>query len=325
MKKFILKISFFVLLILLSLYPIDYIISKKLSVSKYYAEGELIVWNDIFTGNINSDIVIYGSSRAWVQFSPRIFEDSLHISTYNLGIDGHNFWLQYFRHKELLKYNRKPKQIILSLDIFSLSRRMDLYNYEQFLPYLLWNNEIIEYISSYNGFSFFDYYIPLIRYFGESDSFIAALLSFVNFRNSDPERVKGYKGRDWIWNNDLEKAKSASEYYEASIDSASVELFERFINECKKDEIEIILVYGPEFIEGQLFVKNRKEVIDIFHDFADKYDLNFYDYSEDEISFEKLYFYNAVHLNKTGSEKFTNKLIRRINAKMHNRSNLLPH
>jgi hypothetical protein len=311
MSRFLLRISFFIVPIMLVMFPLDYFISKYLAKSTDFAYGEMNVWNDIYTSNVNSDLVIYGASRAWVFISPKIIEDSLNISSYNLGIDGQNFWLQYLRHKELLKYNNKPKQIIVSVDWATLHKNSDLYNYEQFLPYLLWNKDIKEYTDSYNGFSTFDYYIPLIRYCGEISSIKAAFKSFINY-NTDTSRIKGYKGVDRDWNNDLDKAKSEIEPFNVTLDSASVQLFEQFIMECQKDNIKLMLVYAPEHIEGQEFVINREEIIAKYQYFADKYNLQFLDYSNDEMCTQKQYFYNSQHINKRGAELFTNKLLQYI-------------
>ncbi len=318
MRKFLLRILVFTLPILIVAYPIDYLISKYLSESNNYGIGEIKIWKDIYSGKINSDLVIYGSSRAWLHISPKIIEDSLQISSYNLGMDGHNFWLQYFRHKELLQFNKKPKYIILSVDIFTLQKRTELYNYQQFLPFLLWNKDINQYTSSYTGFSTYDYNIPLIRYSHELEALIAALESFTNYHNTNL-RIKGYMGTEKKWNNDLDNAKSKVDAYEIKLDSASVNLFEQFINECHDERINLILVYSPEFIDGQSFVKNRQEIISKYEYFARKYNLLFLDYSKDELSMQKQYFYNAEHLNKNGSEIFTNKLIKDIKAQMHNK------
>ena len=311
MKKFILKGLLYILPILLCAYPLDYLISKYLSESNYYAGGETKDWNDIYKGNINSDLVIYGSSRAYRHFSPKIIEDSLNISTYNLGINGNNFWLQYFRHKELLKYNKKPKYIIMSIDPFSLQKAVGMPNSIQFLPYLLWNKNLKEYISYRSGYSFIDYNIPLARYFGEKTALFAALSSFFNFRNN-PVRYKGYKGRESEWNGDFDKAKDQLDNYDIDIDPEYVKLFEQFINECNREGIKLIFVYTPLYIDGQLFIKNREEVTYTFQHFSDKYKIPFIDYSNDELSFQKQYFYNTTHLNKRGSEIFTKKLIKEL-------------
>lgn len=295
-------------------YPIDNIISRYLSLSKYYSGGETLVWNDIYSGNINSELVIYGSSRAWVQFSPKIIEDSIHISAYNLGIDGHNFLMQYYRHQELLKFNKQPKYIILSVDIFTLQKKDELYNYQQFLPYLLWNKDAFQYTSSYVGFSLFDYYIPLYRYIGESTAIKASLRSLLNFKNSNPSRIQGYRGIKKDWNSDLAKAKSNTKYYQVNVDSNAIRIFENFIIECNKKKINLLLVYAPEYIEGQAFVENRNEIITIFEHFANKYNLEFINYSNDPLSSQKYLFYNSLHLNKQGAELFTNKLINDIKS-----------
>jgi tRNA A22 N-methylase len=44
--------------------------------------------------------------------------------------------------------------------------------------------------------------------------------------------------------------------------------------------------------------------------YSKKYNIPFLDYSDDEICYKKEYFYNASHLNKTGSDLFMQKFIR---------------
>jgi len=285
-------------------YFADNYISTNLKKSNSFAEKEYSTWNAIFEGKINSDIVIYGSSRAWVQIDPTMISNSLNVSTYNLGIDGHNFWLQYLRHSLLLENNIKPNLIILSLDVFTLQKAENLYNSEQFLPYMLWNKKIKEATISYNGFNLIDYEIPLIRYFGRGNAVQTAMKI-----KSKVERIRGYQGRDEQWNNDFDKAKKEMKNYNIVLDSASIILFERFLNECKSKNIKIVFIYPPEYIEGQKFVKNRRSIISLYEKYSKKYNIPYYDYSRDPLSFQKNFFYNASHLNKTGAELFTKKLI----------------
>ena len=156
MKKFLINLLYFIAPIILMSYFLDIFISKNLLKSNFYAQKEYSTWNDLFNKKINSDVVIYGSSRAWVHLSPQIISDNLKVPSYNLGIDGHNFWLQYLRHKLLLKYNTKPKLIIHSLDVFTLQKKKELYNSEQFLPYILYNKELEKSILDYEGFKKID-------------------------------------------------------------------------------------------------------------------------------------------------------------------------
>ncbi len=307
MKKFLINSIIFVLPLLIMAYPIDYIMSHYLSQSKDHP-GEFEVWNDIYNSNANCDIAIYGSSRAWVHIDPKILSDSLEFDVYNFGIDGHNFWLQYLRHLEFLKHNKKPKTIIVSVDVFSLQKRNDLYQLDQFLPYMLWNSNIQEYTSSYAGYSTFEYYLPLLRYSGKSNALKTIIKNIFKSQSSENYRNHGFLGMNREWNNDLDKAKKNRDTFKIKLDSTSITLFKNFINECRINDIHLVFVYAPEYIEGQNFVTNRKDIIQFFKDMSTKYSIEFYDYSNDSLCFNKKYFYNASHLNISGAEIFSRKL-----------------
>jgi hypothetical protein len=308
MKKFLQQFFLFGLPILVTGYVIDVFLSNTLKKSNSYT-GEFPTWNAILDGKVNSNIVIYGSSRAWVHFNPQIIEKQLHQSTYNLGIDGHNFKMQYLRHKLLLKNNKKPKLILHSVDFRTLEERADLYNPDQILPYMLWNKDFFESTISYEGYNWFDYNIPLIRYFGKTKSLDQIIKSY-RFPYQNPiNRIKGYKGNDAVWNNDLKKAKLAIGRYNVKINKELRYNFERYIKECKIKNIKLILIYSPEYIDGQKFIINRNESIELFKSYANTYNILFIDYSKNSICFDKKYFYNASHLNKTGAELFTAKVV----------------
>lgn len=312
MKKFIIKSVLFLLPLVVSAYFIDRFLSYQLTTSNVHAQKEYPTWNDVMGGKVNSDIVINGSSRAWVQYDPMMMQDSLHASVYNLGIDGHNFWLQYMRYQLLLKHNKKPKLMVQSVDITFFEKRTDLYNMDQFLPYMLWDQIIQDYTGSYNGYNYFDYKIPLIRYYGKFEAIKTAVKLKLGIQNNPIQRVRGYEAQIKKWNNDLLMAKIKMNYYEVKADLRSMELFDRFLAECKKDNIQVILVYPPEYIDGQKFVRNRKMVIDLFEGFSKKYEAPFYDFSSDSLSFNQDYFYNSTHMNKVGAELFTQRVIQII-------------
>lgn len=309
MKKFLYTFFYFILPIIILAYPLDLLLSNNLKKSNTYAQEEYTVWNDIYNGKADADIIIAGSSRAWVNFNSTMITDSLNIKTYNLGVDGHNFWLQNFRYETYLKYNRKPKLIIYSLDINTLDKREDLYNGDQFLPYMLWNTDIENAIKSYEGYYYFDNKIPLLRFVGNYSSVKEAIRMIVEGKDNHITRIKGYEGQNATWNSDFENAKKTKKKLIAKFDNLTIKLFEKFIKECKINNIEIVFVYTPEYIEGQQFVENRTELFRHFSYFINKYHIPFYDFSNDSISYDKKYFYNVTHLNKNGAELFTEKLI----------------
>ena len=309
MKQFLSRLSIFLCVCLVILFVFDIIVSSYLANSNKCA-GEIEVWNDIYEGTVESDILIYGSSRAWVHINPAILSDSLGDSAYNFGIDGHNFWMQYLRHLEYLRYNKPPKLIIHSVDVFTLEKRGDLFNMNQFLPFMLWNWNMYQYTSSEKGFMFFDYCIPFVRYFSQK-----SVIENLDFsKNQTPYRIRGYKARHAQWNSDFDNARKKRKRHPIQIDSASVELYSQFIAECKQQNITLVMVYSPEYIEGQNYVLNRDEIMAVYTSIAQKHAIPFLDYSNDSLCFDKAYFYNASHLNALGSELFTKTLAHDIQA-----------
>ena len=113
MRKFVVKILLFLVLLLAVAIPADIFLSRQ-----FYdtADYRYAVWNDILKGGLDNDIVIMGSSRSWVQMSPQVLDSILHTSSYNIGIDGSCIDRQIPRYKMYCKYNRKPKVIVQNVD-----------------------------------------------------------------------------------------------------------------------------------------------------------------------------------------------------------------
>ena len=307
-KKFILQLFIFSIPVVIATFVLDVVLTKSLKRSR---RSDYAVWNDLFNSKINSDIVIYGGSRAFAHFNPKIIEDSLGLNTYNLGINGHNFYMEYLRHKILLKYNKKPKLIILSLDYNTLQKGKDLYNSKQFLPYLK-DPDVRTATSTYNGFDYFDYHLPLIRYTGRTKELGYAMSSLVHPGSKTSDYYKGHKGRTKQWSEGVDAILESTKKITISFDSATVILFESFIKETIKAGINLIFVYTPEQIKGQKFVLNRDQMFSLFHYFSDTYHIPFYDYSNDSICYNKQYFYNSAHLNAEGADLFTREFIKNL-------------
>ena len=157
----------------------------------------------------------------------------------------------------------------------------------------------------FKGFNKYDFDVPLVRYYANLNIFKDLLLG----GNSNTNRVKGFQAHDKNWNNDLLEAKRKYESLKVQIDTTTLNVFKDFIQKNKKQDIEVILVYSPEYIEGQEFISNRDSILNLYNEISDEYKIRFIDFSKDSISYKKEYFYNSTHLNKTGANLFTKKLI----------------
>lgn len=319
MKKFIFRFLLFTLILVPLLLFSDELISNGLKLSNSYPWDNEVL-NDIYNSNINATIAIYGSSRAWVHFNTKIIDNRLNQRSYNFGQDASNFMVQYLLHKEFLRLNPHPVLIILSLDHLTFSSR-PTYPPKQFLPYILWNKSVYNVLNYNKKLSkLTDYIFPIIRYTGKINAY-EAILNYksdeiycarfnkhFSVQQNGKFRYKGYRGMNIKWTNDLENARNKFNYYEVKIDSSLIELIASFIDELKTENINLVFVYAPEYIEGQSFIKNRKEIFHYFHVMSDEHDIPFLDYSASMLSYNKKYFYNSLHLNKEGSKLFTIQL-----------------
>lgn len=305
MRRFLIQGFLFFAIILTLAYGFDVLITKAL----YHSKDPLFLpWNEIFQGRIKADMYIYGSSRARLQIDPKILEEKSPYSVYNFGIDGHNFLMQYARHKAIIAHNPKPKIILFSLDYFVLEKRKDLFNYDQFLPYL--SDSIIKtYTQKYTGLDWADYHLPLYRYFGRTWVLKEAKRVLMGQNKEAKGYYQGFQGREEAWDEKLNavRAQDDSSYFQP-IDSMSLRLFHQFIQECQREDIQLIFVYSPEHIEGQKFVTRRAEILARYQSIANQYQIHFLDYSQDTMSTQKQYFFNSQHLNMNGAGVFSLKL-----------------
>lgn len=316
MKNFLFTIFKYLLLPALILaYPLDLIISSLIKNETTFADGEISIWNDIYNGKINTEILILGSSRAWKHINPMILEKKINKSAYNIGSDGNHFILQYFRYKKYLQNNLPPKIVIHSIECGTLVRNEELFNDNQYLPYMLFDSQMKNMTRGIIGFENFQYYIPFARYYGKKNVITRPLVNIT--MNTFQDRVKGYMGQDSHWDVKNIKKKTVKKTT-LIIDKEYLIQYENFIKDCLKRKILLILVYSPEFKLGQNHIKNRDKFIQIYKQLSRKYNILFFDYSDNFICFKRNYFFNNSHLNRNGADLFSQVLARDIKKYIDN-------
>ena len=284
-------------------------IDSGLKRSKY--ARNFVEWNDIFESKINTDLLIQGSSRAWVHISPKSLDSAFNLNAYNLGIDGYSFRLQYYRFLLFLKYNKKPKYLIQSLDYFTeFQKNVSLYEYEQFIPFL--DDKLIqEAVFYYEGFTYKDLYIPFYKYTHNMKLYFNGLKFFLLKRKQQSNgKYKGFKAQDKQWDNSFDNFKKANPNgYLAPIDKNTLNLFDLFIRYCQQENIKLIFVNCPTYYPATKMLINKYQIDSIYHFYSVKYSIPYLDYSNNSLSFDTLNFYNSQHLNSAGVDKFNVKLI----------------
>lgn len=305
MKKFLGNILIFLILIFSIFGTITVLTESGLRKSEY---GNLKEWNDIFDKKVNADIIIQGSSRAWVQFNTYIIDSVLNVKSYNMGIDGSPFDIQYLRYKAYIQNNKAPKIILQNVDWDLMDKNQSVFQKYQFLPFTT-NNEFRTELLNQNLLPKTDMYLPLFKYSGQLKAIQIGLSESLGLKHYTTEKHHGFAGSANSWDG-TNLGKTRKEGKIKWVKNTQLEKqFMEFLKDCNRRNIKVVLLHAPIYYELATLFENQNNIIKYYKNIAEKHHLVFLDYSTDSISYSKNNFYNASHLNKRGEELFTSKLV----------------
>ncbi len=311
MKAFFYRLSYFALLVLSILFIFDlglsYILKSNSTLN--YLSDEYTVWNDILEQQIDADIVVYGSSRAFVQFDTPKMSEALGCRAYNMGINGHNFILQLFRHRQFLANNQKPQLIIYSVDHISQVKAKRNFQELQLAPYALFNKAIFDLYKEASEAAYLKTYFPMYRYRGEFDAIKRTLKIISGKTHKEDNRTLGFKGMKRHWNDELNNSFLERETINIELDTSLQSSFETFIASCQANKIKLLFVAAPIHPNGFKIMENYSLVSAYFNNLSRKYDVPFFNYAQHPIIQDTSFFYNSMHLNEKGAKAFTEELI----------------
>lgn len=314
MKKFLLHIGLFVILIGVVAVMCDYMVSsglRKTTIRKY------AVWNDIYNGDhFDNEAVIIGASSCWAHYDPHILDSILGISTYNLGIDGHTWYpCQPLRYYTYVRYARRPSIVVMNIDMGTFGAPLpDPYEREQFFPYFWLDDSLITQIQECKEITWMERYCPMWRYIGYRTDMEQGVTSFFGKQHFVDDGVyKGHRGNEYEWDRASLK----------TLDSLKVEhvpeVIENFIDFAKERKAEgqdVILVKTPIYKELQNRFCNRLQMCELYDSIAAVIGAPLLDYWDVEIVADSTYFYNPSHLNKQGAKWISVRLAHDIKAEI---------
>ena len=262
-------------------------------------------------GGIDADILVSGSSRAVYHYDPRVIESYTGKKSFNIGRDGSKPDEQLALLKAYLRHNRKPQYLIQSLDVINLKANDGVTDPMSFVGWLDQDELYVEARSHKRYFMVYRYF-PLVGFMrtGAMKPSIEALLGHTTQAEG---RLNGYHPQDKAWNDDFEAfRRQHPNGVTWPIEPAGRGALEDILELCRKEGISVILVYSPEYRECQELTVNRDKVFSVFQDISAKFNLPFWDYSQDAISSERAYFYNSSHLNRQGATVFSQVIAARL-------------
>jgi hypothetical protein len=282
---------------------------RGITVSKF---GSL---NKIISGRVNAEVVINGSSRALCHYDPRVIQQRTGLASYNIGMNASQTDFQLAMLKTYLKNNTKPRVVIQNLDMFSfqITEKGSLYDPGYYMPYLD-QRELYDFFKSIESHAWKWKYIPLYGYAVEDMRFtwVWGLLGLAGYQGVE-DYYLGFNPRPGTWTDEFDRFKAAHKTgVNHPINSKGVQALEDIVKLCQENGIQIILCYSPTYYEMQELELNGLEIRGMFKELAQRRGVEFWDYSDSNISRRKEFFNNSQHLNATGAEVFSLSVAERL-------------
>jgi hypothetical protein len=309
LNKFIKKILWFFLIVIFvvcSLHiSLDLVLKSEKSCNS--------TWTNLFIGNISTDIVIIGNSRAEAHYNPDVISKITGLECYNLGLSGTPINTYNIRWNTYINRNKLPKIAIIDVDYNFLGTTNGLYEKFQYLPYV---NEV-EYQNAVKEFDndvFLDQYCPLYKYRGNFNPLIASIKSF--FFNDCKTIINGFKVNRSDWDEDEWNTFKSKRINEVVDEKTFFKNYEKGFNQlddllkfCKQNKIEAYMFWSPQYKEVQKFKESQRIYVDsLLRVIANNYNFEYINYSNDKIVYNKSNFYNHSHLNFKGANTFSKSI-----------------
>lgn len=272
----------------------------------YFKQGAGQLYRTTYSlDSTKAEFLIFGSSTANHHYVPSIFEDRLKMTVYNTGRDANTIFYNYGIFQSILK-RYHPKEAILDFNVGEFKIFPDSYDkISSLLPYYKSNPELTPVIELKSPF---EKWKLLSKIYPFNSLMFSILIGNTEYNKSRDyiNDQSGYVPLDHVWPKKL-PARSAIKPYE--IDAMKIKILKAFIAECKRVNIELYICISPNFIE----YTNKDLSVELVHRIANEYHVPFYNFSQDPLFLQHPeYFADLMHLNKTGAEVFTNKVIDKI-------------
>ncbi len=262
----------------------------------------------LINGKINKDIIILGSSRGARNVIAKQIQDSLGVSTYNLSYPGSNIEFHKFLLETLIKFNKKPKYVLLVVDdiaelspsnaiVFRFDRLYPLVKYDYINNELIKRGEsgLLSYVMALARMKRNNLYIWK-KHFSRLDTILECGSMPLSFQKKtetwDYQKSIAYNIRDEI--------------------PQKLEAYSEFQKLCIENKINLIVIFPPNYRKFSVsFEKRMKEL-------SDRH-VSFYVYDTlNNVYKDKAFFYDRGHLQKKGAVIFTNEIIKMLKAQMDN-------
>lgn len=240
-----------------------------------------------------SDILIMGSSRAHHHYSSSVINEVTGKTVYNAGFDGNGIVLASGLY-EMVSERYIPKIIVYEVTPeFDFNIYRDDDNNNRYLGHLrpyYRNKKIREYISQINPIERYKNLSTMFRYNSKfidllKDQFIVGEFT-----------ADGYAPLNGRMTTDFIKKQSDDE---TQVDPMKIRIMEDFIQRVTKTDSKLVFVISPRY------GADNSSSFNPIKDLCSKYNVEVWDYYNDN-QFQNIDFFNEpVHLNDDGAQRYS--------------------
>jgi hypothetical protein len=297
-KNRIFKISFFILLVILSDKFIGQGLKHLYFLQKVGTAGQL----NYSMLDTKEGFLILGNSRAQHHYNNKIITDSTGISCYNAGVDGgYGIWLSYAVTDAILK-RYTPKLIVVEFNPASMGYSKT--NYEKLsvlLPYKdnyavckklvakRSNTETYKWVSGIYPFN----------------SMVYSLLTNKLFES----KLKHVTGFIPIQNKEIDITKDTTALFNNIKDTTDVLNFESLaslLQLCKNKKIELLFINSPVFSGKSERLINQTKAAQLALQMITEAGFQYWDFTDDKrLVTDARLFADQLHLNAAGADFYT--------------------
>lgn len=316
MKRFSKKILKFLVLIYLVFFAIQFTLDSMID-NEYNCNNTL---SKIFNGNLNTDIVILGNSRAEAHYNVTEISNVTGFKAYNLGLSGTPLNILKVRWDAYKNRNVLPKVLILDVDYNLLGSADKIVNKFQYLPYVN-KTEYINVAKEVNDYNSFEKYIPLYKYIGYSGQIVSQFKNliykeYINFDKGSIIRDKSWDENEWRNFKQNRMSETVDNKQFSNIYKNGVKELKSILDFCQKHTIKVFMIWSPQYFEVHSFKSEQRKYVDsLLVSISKSYNISYTNFSNDSLVFDKSNFYNHSHLNKVGADQFSKKVVNLITIK----------
>lgn len=313
MRTFLIRITKFVLPILLSLYIVglgmEYMLYRNTRELFYTFQAD---WHLYHPKKMQA--LFIGNSRTGVHVDMPYLTKAYDVPMYAICQDARRLDILWWKFKKYLERNPKPKAIVLQMDVSTLIdeglNQNTMYGKEKLLTYFFANQLGINHLFEKEvGYHWYETVIPLIRYIPYPEYFDM----YWHKKFADPYAPPANYGVRLIPydpKNILPPIDSVSAQVEPKkaieIPKLNMAYVDTFANYCRQHHIQLIGVFPPYTAASYKASQYYKTGDDIAQ-YARKRGIMFRNFNTDTYLSDSLFF-NHMHLNDRGAAIYTREL-----------------